>query len=92
MLAPKEAMDTREIITKEAAQGMTVGEASESVGIVTKIHKSPHMRRPKKDKQPMVIVRVTPRNPLRMKLTMEEKGKAVNLEPMRRKKTLKKSW
>ena len=38
------------------------------------------MPRPKKDKKPMVLVRMSPRNPLRTRLTMEEKGKAINLE------------
>lgn len=28
----------------------------------------------------MILVRISPRNPLRTKLTMKEKGKAINLE------------
>ena len=78
MAALEEAMDTRVMTTEEAAQAMTEVEALESVGIVAEIPKSPRTLRPKKDKQPMVLVSVSPRNPLRTRLTMEEKGKTIN--------------
>jgi len=55
-------------------------EVPESVRIVTEIPKYPYMLRPKKDNQAMVPVHVSPGNPLRTKLTMEEKGKTINLE------------
>lgn len=47
---------------------------------MVEILKSPHMPRPKKEKQVMVPIRVSPRNPLCSKLSMEEKGKAVTIE------------
>ena len=50
------------------------------LGWLLKIPKSTRMPRPKKDKQPMVLVRVSPKNLLRMRLAIEEKGKAINLE------------
>lgn len=55
-------------------------EAPESARIVVEIPKSLCTLRLKKDKHAMVSVRISPRNPLRAKLTMEEKGKAINLE------------
>ena len=57
-----------------------IGDALESVRIVAEIPKLSRMPRPKKDKQPMVSVHMAPRNPLRTKLTKEEKGKEINLE------------
>lgn len=80
MVAPEEAMDTGVMIAEEAAQAITEVEAPESVGIVAKIPKSQRTPRPKKDKQAMVPVHISHRNSLRTKLTMEEKGKAINLE------------
>jgi len=80
MAASQEARDFGEMTTEEAAQVMTIGDSPESVRIVAEIPKSPHTLRPKKDKQPMVLVCMSPRNPLRTKLTMEEKGKVVNVE------------
>lgn len=59
---------------------MKIGEAPESVEIVTEIPKSLCTPRPKKDKKPIIPVHVSSRNLLRMRLTMEEKGKAINLE------------
>ena len=80
MVVLEEAMDTRAMTAEEAAQAPMVGEAPKSAEIVAEIPKFPHMPRPKKDKQHMVPVRVSPRNLLRTRLTMEEKGKAINLE------------
>ena len=76
----EEAREIGEMTIEEAMQAMTVEDAPKSTGIVVEIHKSPCMLRPKKDKQPMISVCMSPRNPLRTKLTMEEKGKVVNLE------------
>jgi len=58
----------------------TMAEFPESVGIVPEMPKSPRTPRSKKDKQAMVSVCMSPRNPLRTRLTMEENGKAINLE------------
>jgi len=55
-----------------------MGDALVGTRIMEKISKSPHTPRPKKDKQAMVHVRVS--NPLRTKLTMEDKGKVVTIE------------
>jgi len=57
--------------TEEAMHAITEVEAPESVRIVVEIPKSPCTLRPKKDKQAMVPVRVSPTNPLRTMLTME---------------------
>jgi len=76
----EEAMDIREMTTEEAMQDMMIGDAPESIRIVTEISKSPCTLGPKKYKQHMVLVCMSPRNPLRIKITMEEKGKAINLE------------
>jgi len=57
---------------------MTIGDAPESVEIVGEMPKFSRTSRPMKYKQPMVLVRVSPRNPLRTKVTMEEKGKVFN--------------
>lgn len=73
-------MDIGEMTIKEAMQTMTIGDAPKSIRIVTEIPKSLRMLRPKKDKQAMILVCVSTRNPLRTKLTMEEMGKAINLE------------
>lgn len=78
--APEEAMDIGVMTVEEAAQAITKVEAPESVRIVAEISKSPSMPRPKKDKQAMVSMHVSPRNPLKTRLIMEEKGKAINLE------------
>lgn len=53
-----------------------MGDAPKGARIVAKIPKSPHMPRHKKDKQVMVLVRVSPWNPLHTKMLMEEKGKS----------------
>lgn len=47
---------------------------------VPEILESAQMPRPKKDKQAMGLVRMSPRNSRFGKLSMEEKGKAVNIE------------
>ena len=48
--------------------------------VIVEVPKSPRAPRPKKDKQAMISVRISPRNPQRTKLTLQEKGKAINLE------------
>jgi len=80
MAASEEAKEIREMTIEEATQAMTVEDALESTGIVIEIPKSPHTLRPKKDKQPMISVHMSPQNLLRTKFPMEEKGKAINLE------------
>jgi len=80
MLAPAEAMDTKVVTVEEAMQEIAVVEAPESVGIIVEVPKSPRTLRPKKDKQVMIPVCVSPRNPQRTKLTLQENGKAINLE------------
>lgn len=80
MAASEEAREIGEMTAEEAAHAMTVEDAPESTRMVVEITKSSCMLRPKKDKHPMILVCMSPRNPLRTKLTMEEKGKAVNLE------------
>ena len=50
MAASEEAREIREMITEEAAQALTMGDAPEGTRIVVEIQKSPRMPRPKKDK------------------------------------------
>jgi len=66
--------------TNEATQALTMGDALEGVRIELEILKSLPMPRPKKEKQAMVPVRVSPRNSLCTKLSMEEKEKVVTIE------------
>lgn len=80
MAAPKVAMGTGVMTAEEVEQVIMEVEVLESVGIVVEIPKSPHTPRPKNDKQAMVLVHVSPRNPLRTRLTMEETRKVINLE------------
>lgn len=65
---------------EEAAQVLIVGYAPEGIEIVAEIPKSLHTPRPKKDKQPMVLICVSMQNPLHTRLTMEEKWKVINIE------------
>jgi len=55
-------------------------EAPERARIFSNIPKSPHTLRAKKDKHAIVLAHILPRNLLRTKITMEERGKAINLE------------
>jgi len=80
MSALEEAMDIGVVTTEQIAEEIAEIEAIDSAGIISEVPKSPRTPRPKKDKQAMISVRVLPINPLRTKLTMEEKGKAINLE------------
>lgn len=66
--------------TDEATQNPTVQDLLGDTGVVPKNSKSPWTLRPKKDKQAMGLVRMSPRNPQFGKLSMEEKGKAVTIE------------
>lgn len=75
MSVSKESMEIREMTVEEAAQALIVEDAPKSIKIVAEIPKSPCMPRNKKDNLPMILVHMSPR-----KLTMEEKGKVVNLE------------
>ena len=80
---PKETHDllTRMMLTpEEAVQEITIVEAPESAEVIFEVPKSPRTPRPKKDKQAMIPVCISPRNPQRTKLTLQEKGKAINLE------------
>ena len=64
---------------KEVAQNLTLGDVPKGAKIVIEISKSLRKPRPKKDKQGMVLVRVSLWNSLCTKLSMEEKGKVVNI-------------
>lgn len=66
--------------TGEAASTHTVHDVPEGTGVAPEILKSPRMPRPKKDKQAMGPVRMSPRNPWFGKLSMEENGKVVTTE------------
>jgi len=48
--------------------------------VIVEVPKSPRTSRPKKDKQTMLLVCISPRNPQRAKITLQEKGKAINME------------
>lgn len=75
----EEVMEITELTVEEVAQALTMGDAPEGTVIVAEIPKLPHMLRPKKDKQAMVPVHVSPRNSLHTKLSMEGKGKVVTI-------------
>jgi len=55
-------------------------EAQESAEIIVEVPKSLQTLRSKKDKQAMISMHKSPRQALRTKLTLQEKGKAINLE------------
>ena len=86
MTTTKDGLGIEEVTAGEAAQTPMVEDVPEGVGVVAEIPKSPHMPRPKKDKREMASVRVSPKNPLRSKLSMEEKGKLSQYKLMRMKK------
>jgi len=75
MTATKDGIGIAEVTVSETVQALTMGDVPEGVEIVVEILKSPCMPRPKKDKQAMVPICVSPRNLLHSKLSMEEKGK-----------------
>jgi len=74
----EEAMDTRAMTVEPI--GHYGVEVLENAEIVVEMPKSPRTPRPKKDEQAMVSVHMSPGNLLRTRLTMGEKGKAINLE------------
>lgn len=79
----KETQDllTRMMSTpKEDTQEIPVGEAPKSFEVIVEVPKSPRKLRPNSDKQAMILVCVSPRNPQRTRLTLQENGKAINLE------------
>jgi len=80
MTATKDGLTIEEVTTGEAAQTPTMEDVPEGAVVVAEIPKSLHTPRPKKDKQAMALVRVSPRKPLRSKLSMEEKEKVVTIE------------
>jgi len=80
METSEEVMEITEMTAEEATQALTVGDAPEGNMIMVEIPKSPCTARPKKDKHVTVPVCVSLRKLLCTKLTMEEKGKAVNIE------------
>lgn len=65
MATSKEAREIAEMTAEEVVQVMTIEDVLEGARIVAEIPKSPCMSRPKKDKKPMILVCVSPRNPLR---------------------------
>jgi len=81
---PKETQDLLNrmmSIPKEAAQEIEVAEATlESAELVVKVPKSPMKVRPNKDKYIMLPMHISTRNPQRTKLTLQETGKAINVE------------
>lgn len=80
MAAYVEVMEIIEMTFEEAEHALTMGDAPEGIGIVADIPKSPRMVRPKKQKQEMVPLHESLQNLLRTRLTMEEKGKVINIE------------
>lgn len=62
MVASKEAKEIAEMTAEETVQSMTIEDAPVSIEIVAEILKSMRTPRPKKDKHPMILVRVSPRN------------------------------
>lgn len=79
MKTTKDGLGIEEVTTGEAAQTPMVEDVPEG-GVVIEIPKSLQTPRPKKDKQEMGLVCVFPRNTLRSKLSMVEKGKVVTIE------------
>lgn len=55
-------------------------EAPEGTRVIVDAPKSCRTLRPKKDKYSVIPVHVSLRNPQRTKVTLQEKGKAINLE------------
>lgn len=80
MEATMEAMEIKNMTTEEAAKALTVGDALKGIRIVAEILKSPCTLRPKKDKQAMVPIFVSPWNLMCTNLLMEEKGKVITIE------------
>ena len=80
MAAFGEVMEIAEMNAEEAVQALIVGDAPDGTRIVAEIHKSLRTPRSKKDKHLMVPICVSLRKSLCTRLTMEEKGKAANLE------------
>lgn len=73
-------LEFEEGTTHEAALTHTIHDVSEGTRVAPEIQKSPQMPRPKKDKQAMGPVRVSPSNMWFGKLSMEENGKVVTIE------------
>ena len=60
MVVAEEVMEIIELTAKEAVQALTMWDALEGTGIVAEIPKSSRMARPKKEKQAMVLICVSP--------------------------------
>jgi len=60
MAASEEVMEIEEMTAEEAAHALTIGDGLEGVEIVVEIPKLLCMPRPKKDKQPMVPICMSP--------------------------------
>lgn len=80
MTATKDGLGIEKITVGEAAQTQIVGNVPEGTGVVTEIPKSPQTPQPKKDKQVVGPICMSPRNPQHRKLSMEDEGKAVTIE------------
>ena len=80
MAIAKDAMEIIELTVEEAMQALTMGDAPKGVRIEVELPKSPRMPRPKKDKQVIILIHVSPQNPPCTKLSMEENGKSVTIE------------
>lgn len=79
MTITKDGLGIEEVTTGDAAQSHMGEDVLEGAKVVTEIPKSPQTPRPKKDKQGMGPLSMSPRNLLH-KISMEEKGKAVTIE------------
>ena len=60
MVAFEEAREMTEMTIEEATEVVTIEDAPESIGIVVEIPKPSCMPRSKKDKQPIIPMRVSP--------------------------------
>ena len=89
MTTTKDGLGIKEVTVGEAAQTEMVGDVPGGTGVMTDIPKSSRTPRPKKDKQVMGPVCMSPRNPRHNKLSMEEKGKAVTIETNEEEEDLK---
>ena len=79
MTTTNDGLGIKEVTTGEATQISMVENVPEGGKVIAEIAKSLPMRRPKKDKQAMAPVRMSPRNPLRSKLSMAKKGKVATI-------------
>jgi len=75
MATVEDITETTKMTAGEVVHALAMGDAPKGAGMVAEISKSPRTPRPKKDKQAMVLIRVSLQNLLCTKLSMKEKGK-----------------